>query len=62
MEPGLFPRPPPLIRPHNTACNHTCLCIHPSIHPSIHQANVIMGLAPGEVFTQRNVGNQATHR
>lgn len=24
-------------------------------------ANVIMGLAPGEVFTQRNVGNQATH-
>lgn len=22
---------------------------------------MIMGLAPGEVFTQRNVGNQATH-
>ena len=25
------------------------------------QANVIMGLDPGEVFVQRNVGNQATH-
>ena len=26
------------------------------------QANVIMGLEPGEVFTQRNVGNQVSPR
>ena len=25
------------------------------------QANVILGLESGEVFTQRNVGNQASH-
>jgi hypothetical protein len=25
------------------------------------QANQILGLAPGEIFVQRNVGNQAMH-
>lgn len=25
------------------------------------QANQILGMAPGEVFVQRNVGNQALH-
>ena len=25
------------------------------------QANQILGLAPGEIFVQRNVGNQALH-
>ncbi len=25
------------------------------------QTNQILGLAPGEIFVQRNVGNQATH-
>jgi carbonic anhydrase len=25
------------------------------------QANQILGMAPGEIFVQRNVGNQAMH-
>lgn len=31
--------------------------------PVLHapQANQILGLAPGEIFVQRNVGNQAMH-
>jgi hypothetical protein len=28
---------------------------------AVSQANAILGLEPGEVFVQRNVGNQATH-
>ena len=28
---------------------------------SMSQANVIIGLDPGELFVQRNVGNQASH-
>lgn len=34
---------------------------HPSCHCPPLQANQIMGMAPGEVFVQRNVGNQALH-
>jgi carbonic anhydrase len=37
--------------PHYTACLRSLLL----------QANQILGLAPGEIFVQRNVGNQAMH-
>ncbi len=34
---------------------------HARVLPATRRANVILGLEPGEVFVQRNVGNQATH-
>lgn len=35
-----------------------CCAGRPGLLP---QANQILGLAPGEIFVQRNVGNQAMH-
>ena len=37
-----------------------CSCPRPCSRPA--QANEIIGLDPGQVFVQRNVGNLATHK
>jgi hypothetical protein len=46
---------------HNT---HMSFCCPAVCHTAVFlllQANQILGMAPGEIFVQRNVGNQAMH-
>jgi hypothetical protein len=42
-------------------CSSCCVLRCTACHPLLLQANQILGLAPGEIFVQRNVGNQAMH-